>query len=132
MLRFSPIRGLAAVTALLLVGASGVQLSAFRQADATVYTAKDPGVTLPVVVQHVNAKYTDDARERGVQGVVELEEVVTTAGDVREDVRVVKSLDPDLDAQAVDAARQWHFRPGTKDGKPVNVKVRLEMSFQLK
>jgi TonB family protein len=102
-----------------------------RQADATVYESKEPGITLPVVVQRVNAKYTDDARKRGVQGIIELEEVVTSTGDVREDVRVVKSLDPELDAQAVDAARQWHFRPGTKDGKPVNVRVHLEMSFRL-
>ena len=132
MPRFSPVRVLAVITALALIGISSVQLSALPQANTTVYTTKDPGVTAPVVVQHVNAKYTDDARKRGVQGIVELEEVVSSTGDVREDVRVVKSLDPELDAQAVEAARQWHFKPGTKDGKPVNVRVRLEMSFQLK
>jgi len=135
MPRLSPLRIAALASTLLSIAISGVQLSAasaMRQADATVYGSKDPGVTLPVVVQRVNAKYTDDARKRGVQGIIELEEVVTSTGDVREDVRVVKSLDPELDAQAVDAARQWHFRPGTKEGKPVNVRVRLEMSFRLK
>ena len=44
------------------------------------------------------------------------------------------SLDPTygLDEQAVAAAKRWEFKPGTKDGKPVAVRVTLEMSFTLK
>ena len=37
-----------------------------------------------------------------------------------------------LDQQAVKAAKQWRFRPGTKDGKAVAVSVTLEMRFTLK
>jgi TonB family protein len=37
-----------------------------------------------------------------------------------------------LDQQAVDAARQWTFKPGTKDGKPVAVRVHIELTFTLK
>jgi len=46
---------------------------------------------------------------------------------------VVRSLDPTfgLDAQAVIAARQWIFKPGTKDGQPVAVRVMIEMTFTL-
>ena len=45
-----------------------------------------------------------------------------------------ESLDKEygLDTQAVEAARQWLFKPGTKDGKPVAVRVTLEMTFTLK
>ena len=47
---------------------------------------------------------------------------------------VTQSLDKEygLDTQAVEAARQWLFKPGTKDGKPVAVRVALEMTFTLK
>ena len=37
-----------------------------------------------------------------------------------------------LDTQAVEAVRQWLFKPGTKEGKPVAVRVALEMTFTLK
>ena len=47
---------------------------------------------------------------------------------------VTESLDKEygLDTQAVEAARQWLFKPGTKDGKPIAVRVTLEMVFTLK
>jgi len=122
----------------VLILLSGLQLSAAsalrfsRQSNTSVYNTTDPGVKAPVVVREVKPQYTDDAKKRQVQGSVELEEVITSDGTVRDDVRVVKSLDPDLDAQAVTAAKQWQFKPGTKDGKPVNVVVRIEMTFTLK
>ena len=122
--------------AFVLIVLSGLQLSAASalrfSRQSSVYNISDPGVKAPVVVREVKPQYTDDAKSRKVQGSVELEEVITSDGSVREDVRVVKSLDPDLDAQAVTAAKQWQFKPGTKDGKPVDVLVRIEMTFTLK
>ncbi len=50
------------------------------------------------------------------------------------DVKVVRSLDTTygLDQQAVNAAKQWTFKPGTKDGKAVSVLVTIELRFTLK
>jgi protein TonB len=64
---------------------------------------------------------------------VRLDVVVLDTGKVG-DVKVSQSLDMEygLDTQAVEAARQWLFEPGTKDGKPVAVRVSLEMRFTLK
>ena len=47
---------------------------------------------------------------------------------------VTQSLDKKygLDDQAVKAMKQWSFKPGTKDGKPVTVRVDVQMSFTLK
>ena len=45
-------------------------------------------------------------------------------------VRVVASLDPDLDLAAMTATKEWLFTPGTRDGKPIPVIVRIEMSFR--
>jgi TonB family protein len=49
-------------------------------------------------------------------------------------VNVTKSLDTQygLDQAAMDAARRWTFKPGTKGGKAVPVQVDLMMRFTLK
>ena len=91
------------------------------------------GVTLPVVVHEVKPDYTPEAKAKKIQGDVQLAVVVLATGDVG-DVSVSKSLDDKygLDQQAIIAAKQWKFRPGTKDGKPVPVAVTIEMTFVLR
>jgi TonB family protein len=85
-------------------------------------------VTPPVVVTEVKPFYPPDAMSEGKSGSVTLECTVNADGTVG-DVRVTTPLDPALDDEAVKAARQWKFKPGMKDGKPVPVMVELEMSF---
>jgi outer membrane biosynthesis protein TonB len=36
-----------------------------------------------------------------------------------------------LDEKAIEAVRQWRFRPGLKDGEPVAVVVNVEVNFRL-
>ena len=50
------------------------------------------------------------------------------------DVQISKSLDAEygLDQQAIKAAKQWKFKPGTREGTPVAVEVTIEMTFTLK
>jgi TonB family protein len=92
-----------------------------------------PGIVLPVIVRQREPQYTREAMREKIQGDVELEAVVGTDGTVGE-IRVIKSLDQKygLDDAAIGAAKQWIFRPGTKDGKPVNVRVILVLTFRLK
>jgi TonB family protein len=91
------------------------------------------GITLPSVVREVKPSYTREAMQRKIQGSVWLSIVVGETGDVT-DVKVSKSLDPEygLDNEAMKAAWQWKFKPGTKGGKPVPVRVTLELTFTLK
>lgn len=95
--------------------------------------APGPGVTYPVVVHQVNPDYTAEAKAARIQGNVLLDTVVLANGNVG-DVRVARSLDTTygLDEQAVKAAKQWTFKPGTKDGKAVAVRVSIELTFTLK
>ena len=69
----------------------------------------------------------------GIQGHLSLAADVLETGVVG-DVEVIESLDQvyGLDDQAINALRQWRFEPGTKDGKPVTVRVDVEMTFTLK
>jgi protein TonB len=92
------------------------------------------GVTSPILVREVKPEYTREAREAGIQGTVTMDVVVVPDGTVDDEVKVTRSLDRKygLDEQAVKAVKQWTFKPGTKDGKPVAVRVSIEMSFTLK
>ena len=95
--------------------------------------ATDSGVVMPVLLTDVRPRYTPEAMQAKIQGDVELELVVRADGSVT-GVEVTRSLDATygLDAAAVDAARQWTFKPGTKDGRPADVLVHLNMRFTLK
>ncbi|HYT73492.1 MAG TPA: energy transducer TonB [Vicinamibacterales bacterium] len=112
-------------------------LSILVSAPALAQSGTDPvypvgnGVMAPVPVKEVQPNYTKEAMRRMVQGMVELSTVVLTDGTVGE-VRVTKPLDQDLDQEAIKAVKQWQFKPGTKDGKPVNVRVVLELTFTLR
>ena len=91
------------------------------------------GVINPSIVREVKPQYTADAMRAKVQGTVLLECVVLADGTVGR-VDVVKSLDPTfgLDLEAVRAAKQWRFRPGTRFGEPVAVLVTIELTFTLR
>lgn len=89
------------------------------------------GVSAPIVIYRVEPIYSEEARKAKHQGVVVLWTVVRKDGSL-EILRVVRSLGLGLDESAVNALRQWKFRPGTKDGVPVDVAVNVEVSFTLR
>jgi TonB family protein len=45
--------------------------------------------------------------------------------------RVVKSMGLGLDEKAMEAVKQWKFKPGFKDGKAVSVAATVEVNFRL-
>jgi len=91
------------------------------------------GVTVPRVVREVRPNYTSDAMRAKVQGVVVLECVVRPDGSVG-DVQIVRSLDSTfgLDQEAIKAAKQWRFQPGSRMGEPVPVLISIELTFTLR
>ena len=44
-------------------------------------------------------------------------------------IRVVRSLGLGLDEKAIEAVKQWKFKPGNKDGKPVTVQAHHRSEF---
>jgi protein TonB len=91
------------------------------------------GVELPRVLREVRPNYTADAMRAKVQGTVLIEAVVLPDGTVGQ-VQVVRSLDTTfgLDQEAVKAAKQWRFVPGTRMGQAVPVLVTIELTFTLR
>jgi hypothetical protein len=67
-----------------------------------IYKFGAEGVKAPSIVREVKPKYTADAMRRQVQGSVEVDAVILADGTVG-DVTVKRSLDPELDEEAVKA-----------------------------
>lgn len=79
---------------------------------------------------YLNIRYPERARRQGVEGRLILGFTVTETGETR-DVHVLKSLHPACDSAAVAALRSVRFRPGTRNGAPVPVHMRLPIRFRL-
>ena len=95
--------------------------------------APGAGVSWPVVLKETKPAYPTDAIPSKKEGTVELELIIGADGKVS-DVRVTKSLDNggEFDKAAIAAAKEWLFKPGAKEGKPVPTKVSLVLDFKVK
>jgi len=47
------------------------------------------------------------------------------------DCRVAKPLGMGLDEKAVETVKTWEFKPSLRNGKPVAVRVAVEVAFRL-
>jgi TonB family protein len=119
----------ARIGVVLVAVALMVPLSAFQ--NQTVHHLGEEGVKAPVLQHRVDPTYTEEAKHARIQGTVKLSLVVNAQGHA-EDIQVTQSLETGLDLNAVAAVSQWRFKPGTKDGQPVDVAVKLEVNFNLR
>ncbi len=74
--------------------------------------------------------YTEEARQARIQGVVILQAVVDTLGQV-DYVKVLKGLPQGLTESAVQVVQEWRYEPATLNGEPVPVYINLTVSFSL-
>jgi TonB family protein len=88
------------------------------------------GVSQPELVFKVDPEYSEQARKAKFQGTVVLNLVVQRDGSVR-DIKIINSLGLGLDEKAIEAVKQWRFRPGQKNGQPVDVSAIIEVTFRL-
>jgi TonB family protein len=84
--------------------------------------------TSPILIHKQEPEYSEDARRAKYQGTAMLEVEVNTEGRV-EHIRVRHSLGLGLDEKAMDAVRQWRFKPALKQGQPVAVQAQVSVSF---
>jgi protein TonB len=90
----------------------------------------DEPALLKWISEHI--QYPDIARENNVQGRVIVRFCVTSKGGV-DLVNVYKSVDPELDAEAVRVVKTLPpFKPGKQGGKAVPVWYVVPINFQLK
>jgi TonB family protein len=89
-----------------------------------------PGITPAKTIFAPQPEYTEAARKTKIQGEVLMLVTVGTDGTAR-DIRILRSLDPSLDINAVEALKRWKFEPAKKDGRPVAMRLQISMSFSL-
>jgi TonB family protein len=94
-------------------------------------TPATPGVVRPVLVRQVRPDYPEAARALRQQGVLVVTAVIDTDGSVQE-LRVVHSSSPLFEEPALQAIRQWRYRPGTLSGRAVRVLLTVEIGFSLR
>jgi TonB family protein len=74
--------------------------------------------------------YTDEARQRKIEGDVVLDVIFTANCEVRV-LRVVQGLGYGLDENAISAARHIRFTPASQSGSPVDQRVTIRVVFQI-
>jgi outer membrane biosynthesis protein TonB len=99
-------------------------------AKHTLDVNKKKGVLPPQPIFTPTPRYTDKARRDKLHGICEFYLVVNTQG-FPQNIRVFKTLPDGLDERAIAAISQYRFRPATQNGKPVPIRMIVEMNFRL-
>ena len=88
-------------------------------------------IEAPKPISMPKPSYSESTLKEVIKGTVELSCVVTSKG-VPVQISLIQRLHPDLDRAAMEALRQWTFRPGTKQQKPVAVRIRVQFNFAVR
>lgn len=88
------------------------------------------GVSMPEVIHSVEPEFSEEARKAKFQGLVTVSLIVDTNG-IPQNVRVVRGVGMGLDEKAIEAARQYRFKPAMENGKPVPVELDIQVNFQI-
>ena len=103
------------------------QIKEFEEGAVKAQNELDP----PTLINKVDPKYPDDARRSGKEDNVILNVRTDTRGNV-ERVMVLKGKFPSLNNAAVEALRQWKYRPYVIDGRARSVVFTVNVRFKLK
>lgn len=95
-----------------------------------VHPAGKGHVGIPIAIYSPEPSFSDEARKQKVQGIVMLVLVVGKDGRPY-DIHVRQSLGMGLDEKAMEAVKNWRFRPALLDGQPVNAQIAVEVNFHL-
>jgi TonB family protein len=149
----APIRGIGSATGPVTTGGFGnttgsprgvpggtgtgeVQTSGFERARAvapaqTPTAAPTRPIDTPVeIIYKPTPEYTDEARSAHIQGTVTLELEFGANGDIRV-LRLMRGLGHGLDEAAERAAKRIRFKPAQSDGRAVDSRAKVQITFQL-
>ena len=88
------------------------------------------GVSAPVVLHSVEPEFTESARSANLQGTVSIQLIVDSQGNPQ-NAHVVGHLGMGLDEKALQAVKQYRFRPAMYQGHPVAVQMVIDVDFRL-
>ena len=88
------------------------------------------GVSAPQLIYQVEPEFSEEARKAKVAGNVLVTLIVDTTGHPQR-VRVLRGIGMGLDDKAIEAVKQYRFKPAMEGGKPVPVEVNIDVNFQI-
>jgi TonB family protein len=86
--------------------------------------------SMPMMIYKVDPEFSAEARQAKIGGVVLIGLVVNSQG-VPENLRVLRAVGHGLDEQAVEAVKQYKFKPAMEDGNPVAKEINVEVNFKI-
>uniref|UniRef100_A0A7V3RG30 TonB family protein n=1 Tax=candidate division WOR-3 bacterium TaxID=2052148 RepID=A0A7V3RG30_UNCW3 len=95
-----------------------------------VAPAKPSVITRPEPIKKVFPKYPESARALGVSGRVLVRVIVGTDGKVKTATIYSSFGNPACEEAALAAAKQWEFKPATKDGEPFEQAITIPFDFK--
>jgi TonB family protein len=87
------------------------------------------GVSQGLLVKKVQPIYPANAQRMRIEGAVELMATISKTGDISA-VKILKG-DPSLARAAVDAVKQWKYKPYLLNGEPVEIQTQITTNFKL-
>jgi periplasmic protein TonB len=88
------------------------------------------GVTAPTLIYSPDPEFSDEARRAKYQGICVVGLIVDSLGNPQS-IHVVRPLGMGLDEKAMEAVRQYKFKPATFKGKAVAVEINIEVNFRI-
>jgi protein TonB len=85
-------------------------------------------VSAPGPIRKIDPKYPPTLINDHVEGEVVLYAVIRRDGSV-DSIQLVRGIDEQLDANAMQALSQWKFRPATKQGVPIELEAIVHIPF---
>jgi TonB family protein len=114
-----------------LTSATGSWVLDFAELDAgdPAYAGKREELACPVPLRKVDPKYPPELENAHVEGEVVLYAIIRRDGSV-DSIQVLRSVDPKLDANAMQALARWKFLPALRGQAPVDVESVVHIPFR--
>jgi TonB family protein len=142
--QLSPLRRVATIAAGILLGAGiaattivlSVHVDALAAGDEHHPSQPNGPINVKAdimqnqIVKKVTPVYPPEAKKARIQGKVLLNAIIGKTGEV-ENLKV-SSGDPMLQQSAMEAVRQWTYKPFLLNGQPVEVKTTITVTYTLK
>jgi TonB family protein len=98
------------------------------RSNPSVSRANSGDLSGPVPLKKIDPKYPPTLISDHVEGEVVLYAVIRGDGSV-DSIQLVRGVDEQLDANAINALSQWKFRPASKQGVPVELEAIVHIPF---
>lgn len=88
------------------------------------------GISEPIVTHMVEPEFSEEARRAKYPGDV-IVSLIVDANGMPQNVHVLHGVGMGLDEKAVEAVKEYRFKPALEDGKPVAVYMNVDVGFHI-